>query len=152
VTGHSLGGALAKIVGLDYSIPCVAFNSPYMGDLRNVLPMTSGIQTSVNTRLDPLSRMTAVAGNLSHGNTIPVDIPLPRARPRRSPHPRISALERLLGLSGRMIHAARVARESLRYEAELLNYVAEVMGHQHSMKILLLELVKHSRYRRPLEI
>lgn len=27
VTRHSLGGALAKIVELDQSLPCVAFNS-----------------------------------------------------------------------------------------------------------------------------
>ncbi len=151
VTGHSLGGALAKIVGLDHSVPCVAFNSPFMGDLRNVAPMTSGIQLSVNTLYDPLSRMTALAGNLSHGNTINVKIALPRQRPRRAPHPRILVIERLLGMSGRIVHAARVAYSSARHEAEVLNYLAEVMGHQHSMENLAHELLRHSRYGQALE-
>lgn len=82
LTGHSLGGALAKVISLNTGIPCIAFNSPYMGTLRGVVPMSSEGITSINARLDPLSLSTRAVGNLPHGRDIVVDTP---ACPRRPP-------------------------------------------------------------------
>ena len=82
LTGHSLGGALAKVLSLNTGIPCVVFNSPFMGTLRGVVPMSSEAITSINARLDPLSLATRTVGNLPHGRSIVVDTP---AFPRRPP-------------------------------------------------------------------
>jgi hypothetical protein len=75
LTGHSLGGALAKTLSLRDGIPCVAFNSPFMGDLRGVRPISSELVTSINARLDPLSLATRHVGNLPHGREIVVETP-----------------------------------------------------------------------------
>jgi len=82
ITGHSLGGALAKTVSLNRSIPCVAFNSPFMGDLRGIPPISSPLVKSINTKGDPLSLATEAAGNLSHGENILVQV---RNFPERPP-------------------------------------------------------------------
>jgi pimeloyl-ACP methyl ester carboxylesterase len=84
IVGHSLGGALAKIVALEHNVKAIAFNSPFMGDLQGVRPVTSMYITSVNALLDPLSMATDLVGNLAHGRTITVDTsPYPRALPQR---------------------------------------------------------------------
>jgi len=75
VTGHSLGGALAKVVALESGLTCVALNSPFMGTLRGVTPMSSASLTSINARLDPLSLATREVGNLPHGRNLYVDTP-----------------------------------------------------------------------------
>ncbi|HSH09954.1 MAG TPA: hypothetical protein VK995_06170 [Oceanipulchritudo sp.] len=92
VTGHSLGGALAKAISLQMNIPGVAFNSPFMGDLRGIPPISSSILKSINTRGDPLSLATEAAGNLSHGETILVDIP--RFREPAPARPQIESYRR----------------------------------------------------------
>lgn len=83
VTGHSLGGALAKVVALRRGLLCVAFNSPFMGDLRGVPPLSSTLR-SINAVGDPLSLATKSVGNLPHGQEIQVRVPgLPDAPPSR---------------------------------------------------------------------
>lgn len=84
-TGHSLGGALAKVLSLRLGINCVAFNSPFMGDLRGVAPMSSELITSINARSDPLSLATRQVGNLAHGRVIVVDTPSPSRNPPAVP-------------------------------------------------------------------
>jgi len=84
LVGHSLGGALAKIVSLEHNIRAIAFNSPFMGDLQGVRPISSLYISSINARLDPLSMATDLVGNLAHGQTILVDTaPYPEALPVR---------------------------------------------------------------------
>jgi len=101
VTGHSLGGALAKTISLREGIPCVAFNSPFMGDLRGVPPVSSEQVTSINARLDPLSLATGQVGNLSHGRNIYVHTPsylgLPPSVPRVDSYRRPVACPRASG-------------------------------------------------------
>jgi hypothetical protein len=85
VVGHSLGGALAKIVAMKTSTTAVAFNSPFMGDLKGTLPQSSPRIISVNTKGDPVSLATKAVGNLSHGRTINVAISPPSVRPLQVP-------------------------------------------------------------------
>lgn len=85
ITGHSLGGALAKTLSLRDDINCVAFNSPFMGDLQGVTPISSNLLTSINAKSDPLSLATRQVGNLSHGRDISVDTPRYPVRPPRVP-------------------------------------------------------------------
>lgn len=70
VVGHSLGGALAKVVSQECSVPCIAFNSPCMGQMRGFTPQATDLITSVNAHLDPLSFLTREVGNQSHGRVI----------------------------------------------------------------------------------
>jgi hypothetical protein len=84
-TGHSLGGALAKIMTVRRGIPCVALNSPYMGDLRGMTPVSSAGILSIRARSDPLSVATENAGNLPHGRVIIVDTPDYANPPPRRP-------------------------------------------------------------------
>ncbi len=84
VVGHSLGGSLAKIVSLEHNVKAIAFNSPFIGDLQGVRPITSVHIASVNALLDPLSMATRYTGNLTHGQIITVDTaPYPAALPLR---------------------------------------------------------------------
>ncbi|MDH3466609.1 MAG: hypothetical protein OES26_12035 [Gammaproteobacteria bacterium] len=92
VVGHSLGGALAKIVSQRRAIPAIAFNSPFMGSMHGVAPVSSPSIWSVNTIGDPLSLATHQAGNLPHGRTIAVRIARFSRRP--PPQPELPAYTR----------------------------------------------------------
>lgn len=86
VTGHSLGGALAKVVvALRRGLLCVAFNSPFMGNLRGVAPLSFTLIRSINAVGDPLSLATKNVGNLPHGEEIQVRVPGLRETPPRRP-------------------------------------------------------------------
>lgn len=74
-TGHSLGGALAQYLSeqtgggatqIPEKIPAVAFNSPNMGTIAGMRKGNGGGILCVNSRLDPLSLATQLAGNESH--------------------------------------------------------------------------------------
>jgi len=77
VTGHSLGGALAKIVSQRRNRLAIAFNAPYVGGLRGAVPMTSMLIRNYNSNLDPVSRMTRGIGNIEEGHTTTITIPPP---------------------------------------------------------------------------
>jgi hypothetical protein len=77
VTGHSLGGALAKIISQRRSCLAVAFNAPYVGGLRGSAPRTSMLIRNYNSNLDPVSRMTRGVGNMEEGHTTTITIPPP---------------------------------------------------------------------------
>lgn len=146
VVGHSLGGALAKIVSRERNVPAVAFNSPFMGDLGGVAPASSGIQISVNADRDPLSLATQAIGSLPHGDVIPVSIaPVPEARPRTARRPVWGYL--VFGLSGL---AARELEFQLRRHQELLDYVLACALHYHSMEHLRQTVVAQARFREDL--
>jgi hypothetical protein len=75
-TGHSLGGALAQYLSeqtgdgglttIEKNVPAVAFNSPSMGTIAGMRKGMGGGILCVNSRLDPLSLATKLAGNESH--------------------------------------------------------------------------------------
>lgn len=75
-TGHSLGGALAQYLSeqtgdgglteIPKKIPAVAFNAPNMGTIDGMRKGSGGGILCVNSRLDPLSLSTKLAGNESH--------------------------------------------------------------------------------------
>lgn len=75
VVGHSLGGALAKIVSYQMNVKAVAFNSPFMGALEGIEQSSTPDITNINAMGDPLSTATAAAGNNSHGAIIRVRTP-----------------------------------------------------------------------------
>ena len=146
VVGHSLGGALAKIVSQERGVPAVAFNSPYMGALGGVSPTTSGVQISVNADRDPLSFATRAIGNLPHGEVIEVAIaPVPDARPRTARRPVWGYL--VFGLSGL---AARELEFQMRRHRELLDYVLACALHYHSMENLRRAVSNQPRFREDL--
>ena len=65
VTGHSLGGALAKAVATQEQTFALAFNSPYLGRTAG-LPSSDGRNLmNINAYGDPLSLATEGAGNRS---------------------------------------------------------------------------------------
>lgn len=67
VTGHSLGGALAKAISSQRSVPSVAFNSPFMGTMKGTGQKFSPLIRNVFTPLDPLTIITRELGNQSQG-------------------------------------------------------------------------------------
>jgi len=74
LTGHSLGGMLAKIIGLDFNIHAVAFNSPGVANLQtNVsLPTHSNI-LNVNSKEGKINKIGQSVGDqvqvsVSQGN------------------------------------------------------------------------------------
>ena len=75
VTGHSLGGALTKVVAMRHRVTAVAFNSPYMGSLRGTVPASFAGVISINAQKDPLSLLTREIGSLPHGKEIFVWLP-----------------------------------------------------------------------------
>lgn len=148
VVGHSLGGALAKIISLQRSLLGIAFNSPFMGDLQGVAPMSSAQILSINTEGDPLSLATRAAGNLGHGRNITITVPQPeqnRPRPPRRP----STWQMILFPIPTMIQQAQ---RRLQHQRDLLSYLAMSMGHYHSMANLYHALQRGgARFRTPLE-
>jgi hypothetical protein len=77
VTGHSLGGALAKVVSQRNMILAVAFNAPYIGDLSGSAPMTSMLIKNYNSNLDPVSGATRLIGRMEEGQSEIIYIPAP---------------------------------------------------------------------------
>lgn len=67
VTGHSLGGALAKVVSQQKNVTAVAFNAPLIGDLNGVAPRSSPLIHNFNAINDPVSGITGAMGSLSVG-------------------------------------------------------------------------------------
>jgi hypothetical protein len=116
VTGHSLGGALAKAMCLEQGVACAAFNSPYMGNLRGIPPMCSSLLRSINTRGDPLSLATEEVGNLSNGEVILVAIP--RFAEPPPPRPQMESYHR-------PAVCPRAGSGSGMFENLLIEYVAE---------------------------
>lgn len=85
VTGHSLGGALAKVVALRHALIGVAFNSPFMGNLEGVPPVSSPQIFNINAVGDPLSSATRSVGNLPTGREFQVQVRQCVASPPREP-------------------------------------------------------------------
>ena len=167
LTGHSLGGALAKVIALRSGIACVAFNSPFMGHLRGVVPMSSEQIISINARLDPLSLATRTVGNPPHGPVIEVETArcrsVPPSRPRDYECPRVGSDWYMSeqGIYGYMatafcevtrpIGAAVTASERyLEYEQGLLRHLGEAALHYHSMGNLRASMMPMPRFRRSL--
>ena len=68
VVGHSLGGALAKIVALKKGVKCYAFNAPQIRGLSGVGNQSArGRIENVNAKLDPVSTITKFLGAGSVG-------------------------------------------------------------------------------------
>lgn len=145
VTGHSLGGALTKVVALSEGIPGVAFNSPFMGMLRGIARMSSSELLSVNTIGDPLSALTWHTAGLSRGPVINVEVPRRYHPPlfRRTP-----LLERLRRGPGGLL--TRDAEDFARYHSEILDYLGQVALYFHGMEPLVNALGRRDRFRRPL--
>ena len=166
VTGHSLGGALAKVVSERRSVVAVAFNSPFMGNMRGTIPQTSILIANVNTKGDPLSLATRTAGNLSHGfDTKEVTVEDLKATPPKRPATygytrmpagcEVEATEKnpLLGLACHLAQKKRIdqEREDLNgYKFELLLYLKEAMKHYHKMANLRKAIGNASNYRSPI--
>jgi len=77
MTGHSLGGALAKIVSQTQGVMAVAFNAPYVGDLTGSVPMTSMMIRNYNSDRDPVSGATRMIGNMEEGHSEIITVPPP---------------------------------------------------------------------------
>lgn len=147
LTGHSLGGALTKVLCLDAGIPGVAFNSPFMGELRGVRPVSTAAVASVNTIGDPLSTLTwSVTGGLTHGPVVPVMVPRKHAPPRMH---RTGMLARLVtgGLAG--VVAGEI-RDQYEFHERLLEYLQAVLLHFHGMGPLQKAISTARRFQRPL--
>jgi len=68
VTGHSLGGALAKVVSQQKNVTAIAFNAPYIGDLGGSAPRSSPLIHNFNATNDPVSGITGALGSLTVGS------------------------------------------------------------------------------------
>ena len=77
MTGHSLGGALAKIVSQTQGVMAIAFNAPYVGDLSGSVPMTSMMIRNYNSDRDPVSGATRAIGNMEEGHSEIITVPPP---------------------------------------------------------------------------
>ena len=133
VVGHSLGGALAKIVAMQESVTAVAFNSPFMGDLRGTVPQTSRQIISVNASGDPLSLATREVGSLSHGQVITVELPAPPPPLRRTQAPAWS--HPVVRIAGPAAWAAAAAWDYLRAD-EFIDDLVAAGKYYHSMENL----------------
>lgn len=78
VTGHSLGGALAKVVSQRKNVTAIAFNAPFVGDLGGTVPMTSSLISNINAVKDPVSSVTRALGSLPEGSVDQVMVRPPR--------------------------------------------------------------------------
>lgn len=147
VTGHSLGGALAKTVADARTVAAVGFNSPYMGDMGGVIAHTSLLETSIDAEGDPLSLLTRSVGNLPHGRVVPVQI-IPFSQPVPQPSEvQYSGRNCVIhwrghrGLMGFLgCHAVAGARyggelagSELMYLWDLMGFLKEAALHFHSM-------------------
>jgi hypothetical protein len=164
VCGHSLGGALAKAVSDARTVAGVGFNSPYMGNMRGTIPMSSMNILSVNTVGDPLSLATQAAGNLPHGAVIPVTIPSLKKKKPATPdmvRRRHHCGWRKILLSGVGGYVTCRASAEFRYRKRqvgaewtylesLLEYIKAAALHYHSMTNLESSLATGSHYVQPL--
>jgi hypothetical protein len=157
VTGHSLGGALAQIVSQQRNVPCVAFNSPHMGDLGastgadgarvdGMVPMSSQTLLQVNADLDPLSMATAAVGNLAHGRVITVKLPPFHAAPTRHSVDVPLWASLLAPVAAAMYDGYQTASAELSFHRELMQYLGEIMLYGHSMANLCATIARDGRY------
>lgn len=77
LVGHSLGGALALILGQRLGVRAISFNAPMLGGLLGVRPETSISLVHINSEYDPISRATAALGSLPLGREIKVPVSRP---------------------------------------------------------------------------
>ena len=150
VTGHSLGGALAKVVSQRTGTRCVAFNSPFMGDLQGVEATSTMSILSMNTAGDPLSLATQAVGNLPHGPTITLAIPPPeglRVPRRRRVNPWTHAARGPLGLGTFVGDHVSSHGE---YLVALARYLGAIALHHHSMANLRRAIERIPPYRAPI--
>lgn len=77
VSGHSLGGALAKVASQRRDRLAIAFNAPYIGGLSGAVAMTSMLIRNYNANLDPVSRVTSAIGHIEEGQTTVVTVQPP---------------------------------------------------------------------------
>lgn len=143
ITGHSLGGALTKVVALSNGIPGVAFNSPFMGMLRGIARMSSSQILSVNAIGDPLSALTWSVSGLSRGPVISVEAP-------RRYHPPVFQRTPFMERIRRGTILTQDARDFAAYHEAILDYLGQVALHFHGMETLVKALRLRGRFREPL--
>ncbi len=146
VTGHSLGGALAQLVGEARGVPAVAFNSPNLGFIGGATPVTSTGILLFNARLDPLSLVTREVGNPAHGRVESVEV----ARFRRPPSRTRREFRWRDILTPIPVRVAQRVRSESEHYAALISYLLEAMFHYHGIGTLNTYLGKHGRYNRTL--
>ena len=157
VTGHSLGGALAQVVSQQRNVPCVAFNSPHMGDLgasagadggrvEGMIPMTSQTLLQVNANLDPLSVATAAVGNLTHGRVITVVIPPFHEAPTRHTVDVPLWASLLAPTAAYLYDTYQTVSGELSFHRELIQHLGDAMLYGHSMANLCAAIAREGRY------
>jgi hypothetical protein len=94
VVGHSLGGAIAQCTsefggsqGLP-AVPAVSINGPCMGNIQGTKKGNGAGVLTLNSKYDPLSNITGMAGNESHAlpkRRIVLETVIPRVPPAPDP-------------------------------------------------------------------
>ena len=142
VTGHSLGGALAQLVSQQRSVTALAFNSPSMGTIQGAVPATSMLIAQVNARGDPLSLATQSVGNLPHGRVLTIDIQ-PYSAPPQFRRRQLGWMDLMMPVPAMLQREWSAHTEHYR---EIVSYLGGAMLHHHSMKNLLIALIRHRRF------
>jgi hypothetical protein len=151
VTGHSLGGGLAQMIGLERHVPAIGFNSPNIGGLRRGVPMSSTQVLQVNARLDPVSSATRDIGNLAHGRVVEIDLPPLDRGPPRLPQRRSIGWWALVAPVIEAVQRTREAADWLEYWDDLRTYLVASMLHYHGMGNLRRRLRSHAAGARPID-
>lgn len=128
VVGHSLGGALAQIVGLERKVAAVSFNSPFIGGIHGDVPMSTLTLLHVNADLDPVSMLTKAAGSLPHGGVKNVRLP---PCPEIPPKAGLGSLD--LPMWAPFFAQVVTAPERARYIGSLVAYLERAAIYYHSM-------------------
>jgi hypothetical protein len=144
VVGHSLGGALAQAasehsgVGRIPRIPAISFNGPCMGNINGTSKDRGGGVMTINSRYDPLSSITALAGNESHAPEKRRFVVETNVR-AVVPPPGVQSTKRADGYA--VVNAARGVRDSLAFSSEFAGWLTyslgPALGEGHSMMNLL---------------
>jgi pimeloyl-ACP methyl ester carboxylesterase len=160
VVGHSLGGALAQLVSMWRGVPAVAFNSPFMGDLRGTTPLTSADILCVNSDGDPLSLATKTAGNVAHGRVITVPLPPYQGQiPIRQPIDLTPSWGTLLGVALNPLQGVKkldtkvegAIADTTQYALDLGKFLANSALYYHSMANLAQALAKTAAMQAPIQ-
>jgi hypothetical protein len=98
--GHSLGGALAQFAAEQGGkprtprVPAVSINGPSMGKIKGMRQNNSAGIMTLNSAYDPLSKITALAGNSSHADEgLAFELPTKISKVPSPPDPKSYGLE-----------------------------------------------------------